>query len=120
MSERIEIDAEKLSEVRLSADGTRVNLIVLNPLGQKISLSLPADCLNAVIDAMPRRADPGVVHRLDSWSMNAADNGADLVLTLRTPEAVAISFALKPWQVEGMATIAAYGSQHRTQPKTVH
>jgi hypothetical protein len=33
---------------------------------------------------------------------------------------MAISFTLKPWQVEGMATIATYGSAQRAQPKTVH
>jgi hypothetical protein len=39
---------------------------------------------------------------------------------LRTPEGAAISFTLKPWQVEGMATIANYGNAQRPLPKTLH
>jgi hypothetical protein len=52
--------------------------------------------------------------------MSAADNGQDLLLTLRTPEGLAISFTLKLWQIEGMATIATYGGTNRVQPKTMH
>jgi hypothetical protein len=52
--------------------------------------------------------------------MGVAENGQDLLLTLRTPEGVAMSFTLKPWQVEGMATIATYASAQRSQPKTLH
>jgi hypothetical protein len=120
LAENVRIDADQLSEVRLSADGSRVLLALLDDTGRKVTLSLPTNCLNAVLAAVPRRADPGVVHRLDSWSMGVADNGQDLLLTLRTPEGVAISFTLKHWQVEGMATIATYGGSPRSQPKTVH
>jgi hypothetical protein len=82
--------------------------------------SLPASCLNAVLSVVPRSAASDVVHQLDSWSMGVAENGQDLLLMLRTPEGAAISFTLKPWQVEGMATIAIYGSAQRSQPKTMH
>jgi hypothetical protein len=51
--------------------------------------------------------------------MDRVGNGQDLVLTLRTPEGQAVSFAMKPWQVEGMATIATYGNAARS-PTTVH
>jgi hypothetical protein len=51
--------------------------------------------------------------------MGLTENGQDLVLTLHTPEGLAISFALKPWRVEGMATIATYGGSHRAQPKSL-
>jgi hypothetical protein len=47
-------------------------------------------------------------------------NGQDLVLTLRTPEGQSVSFAMKPWQVEGMATIAHYGNSGRAPGTTVH
>jgi hypothetical protein len=52
--------------------------------------------------------------------MDRIDNGQDLVLTLRTPEGQSVSFAMKPWQVEGMATIATYGTSGRTGVTTVH
>jgi len=83
-------------------------------------LSLPANCLNTVISAVPDHVDPGTVHKLESWTKGAAENGQDLLLTLRTPEGAAISFTLKPWQVEGMATVATYGSSQRVLPKTMH
>lgn len=120
MADKVKIDADQLTEVRLSADGVRVLLALLDGTGQKVSVSLPANCLNALVSAVPRQMDPGVVHKLDSWSMSTAENGHDLLLTLRTPEGVAISFTLKPWQIEGMATIATYGNSQRTQPKILH
>jgi hypothetical protein len=120
LTDRVSIDANQLTEARLSADGTRVILTMLDQAGQKVSLSLPANCMNTVMAAMPDRADRGEVHKLDSWNMGVAGNGQDLLLTLRTPEGVAISFTLKPWQVEGMATIATYGNTHRPQPKMLH
>ncbi|MGD0109823.1 MAG: hypothetical protein ABSC06_38240 [Rhodopila sp.] len=52
--------------------------------------------------------------------MDRIGNGQDLVLTLRTPEGQAVSFAMKPWQVEGMATIATYGNSGRRSEKTLH
>jgi hypothetical protein len=120
VTDTVKIDASQLAEVRLSADATRVTLTLLDDTKQKIQLSLPVDCLNAVVSAVPRRAEPEAVHRLDSWSMGVAENGRDLLLTLRTPEGAAISFALKPWQVEAMATIATYGNAQRLPPKLLH
>ena len=116
----MKIDAEQLTGVRLSADRTHVILGLLDAAGQKVSLSLPVNCLNAVLSVTPRQAEAGAVYKLDSWNMSVAENGQDLLLTLRTPEGLAISFALKPWQVEGMATIVTYGSAQRMQPKTMH
>jgi hypothetical protein len=120
LDDKVNIDANQLTEVRLSADGSRVLLALLGDSGREFVLSLPTNCLNAVHSAVPRQADPSVVHKLDSWSMGPAENGQDLLLTLRTPESVAISFTLKPWQVERMATIATYGNSHRPQPKILH
>ncbi len=116
----VKIDTDQLTEVKLSADGARVLLRLLDKSGQKISLSLPASCLNLVLSVVPRQIEPDAVHRLDSWHMGVAENGEDLLLTLRTPEGMAISFALKPWQVEGMATIATYGNANRPQSKILH
>lgn len=95
-------------------------MTLLDAAGRKVLVSLPANCLNAVISVVPRQAAPDVVHRLDSWSMSVAENGQGLLLTLRTPEGVAMCFTLKPWQVEGMATIASYGSTPRSPPKMLH
>jgi hypothetical protein len=120
LADKVKIDADELTEVRLSADGTRVLMSLRNDRGDQVSLSMPACCLNAVLSVAPRHAEPGSVHRLDNWTMAVADNGQDLLLTLRSPEGLAISFALKPWQVEGMATIAAHGNTRQPPPKNLH
>jgi hypothetical protein len=114
------IDVDQVTEVRLSSDGTRVTLTLLDQAGNKVLLSLPTGCLNSLVTAVPRQVDPGSVHRLDSWAMETTDDGGDLLLTLRTPDGVAISFAVKPWQVEGMATIATYSGLPRPVRKMVH
>jgi hypothetical protein len=116
----VKIDADQLTEVRLSADGAHVIMALCDAVGQRTSLSLPTNCLNALLSVRPRHVEPDSVHKLDAWNMGIAENGQDLLLTLRTPEGLAVSFTLKPWQVEGMATIATYGSSQRSQPKIVH
>ena len=55
----VKIDANQVTEARLSADGARVTLLVLDDTGQRISLSLPATCLNALLSVAPRHAEPG-------------------------------------------------------------
>ncbi len=115
------IDAKSLIGVKLSADGARLHLKVRNQMGRTISLSLPACWLNEMLSAVPGLAGTAdTVHPLDSWSMERAGTGPDLVLTLRTPEGQAVSFAMKPWQVEGMATIATYSGPGRTPGETIH
>ena len=49
-----------------------------------------------------------------------AENGRDMILTLRTPEGMAISFTVKPWQVQGMATVATYGSTREPANRSIH
>jgi hypothetical protein len=114
------IDATELIGVLVSPDGKRIRLRVRDQDGQTVSFSLPACWLNAMQTALPRSSGPDTVHPLDSWSMDRRENGQDLVLTLRTPEGESVSFAVKPWHVEGMATIATYGSSGRTSGTTVH
>jgi hypothetical protein len=43
-----------------------------------------------------------------------------MILTLRTPEGMAISFTVKPWQVQGMATVATYGSTREPPNRSIH
>jgi hypothetical protein len=120
MTDPRDIDAAELDSVAVSADGRRVRLRVRDRTGRTVSFSLPANWLNSVLKALPRSSNSGVVHRVDSWSLDRTPNGPDLVLTLRTPEGHAASFALKSWQVEGMATIATYGAAVGTAQRTVH
>jgi hypothetical protein len=114
------IDATDLITVRLSPDGKRLRLRIRDQSGQRVSVSLPACWLNALLSAVPPLGGGEAVHPLDSWSMDHVGIGEDLVLTLRTPEGQAISFLMKSWQVEGMATIATYGRPAETPDGTIH
>jgi hypothetical protein len=115
------IEATELMGVRLSSDGTCLRLRIRDQHDQAVTLSLPVGWLNAMLSAMPQSGEgDAAVHPLDSWSMDRLGDGQDLVLTLRTPEGQEVSFAMKPWQVEGMATIATYGTVGRSTTTTVH
>jgi hypothetical protein len=114
------IDATELIGVRMSSDGKRLRLRVRDQSGQTASFSLPVCWLNAMLNAVPRTTGTDTVHPLDSWSMDRSGNGRDVILTLRTPEGQAVSFAMKSWQVEGMATIATYGNPGQIPRSTMH
>jgi hypothetical protein len=120
LADRVRIDATELLDVRLSSDRTRVVLKLRDQGGQSVSLSLPTACLNTVMTAMPQQIDAGTVHPLDTWTMQPGENDQVLVLTLRTPQGLAISFTTKPGQVEAMATIATYGRTLPRAAKTIH
>ncbi len=115
-----QIDGVELIGVTLSVDRSCLQVTLRDQMGQSVRLSLPTGWLNKLLEVLPRQIEPSGVHELDSWSMERSDNGQDLVLTLRTAEGLSVSFATKPWQVEGMATIATYGSSGPMPVKTVH
>jgi hypothetical protein len=120
LTNRTSIDAAEVLSVRLSRDRTRLVLMLRDAAGQTVSLSLPTQCVNAMLTAVPQQMEAGALHALDTWSIEPIGNGQDVVLTLRTAEGQAISFSAKPWQVEGMATIATYGRGHPASGKVVH
>ena len=120
MTSAKDIDATELENVVLSADGVRIRLRVRDQAGQRVCFSLPANWLNSVLNALPRRPCGAEVQRLDSWSIDRTPSGDGMILTLRTPEGQAVSFAIKSWQVEGMATIATFGNAPGPAPRRVH
>jgi hypothetical protein len=120
VADRTKIEATGLVDVRRSTDGALLHIRLLDAAGRTISLSLPVGCLNAVLTAMPQRVESDAVHPLDTWTMVAAENGQDLVLTLHAPDGCTVSFATKPYQVQGMATIATYGIPDRPTTKRLH
>lgn len=119
MTQQPDIDATELISVRVSPDGRRLKIRVRDSSGHIASVALPTAWLNQILNALPR---PGVaeVYPLDTWSMDRPPNGQDLLLTLRTPEGRAVTFAVKPWQLEGMATIATYGCAGDAAKGTIH
>jgi hypothetical protein len=118
MTDHSRIDAAELNSVRLSPDGSRLMLLLRDAAGQKVSVSVPTDSLNTMLTAIPRAVQPGTVHALDSWDMAQADGGG-MILTLSTPDGLTVSFTIKSWQIEGMATVATYGGS-REVPRSVH
>jgi len=114
------IEAMDLISLRLSFDGKSIRLRVREQSGQTATVSLPVTWLNTMLNALPRTREAEAVHPLDSWSMDRLGNGQDLVLTLRTLEGYAVSFAMKSWQVQGMATIATYGISGPSPATTIH
>jgi hypothetical protein len=114
------LDTVELISVQVSPDRKSLRLKLRDGNGRTVALSLPANCLNTILNALPRELEIGPVHQLDSWSLARIDDGGDLVLTLRTPEGLAISFATKPWQLQGMATIAHYGTSGPGPEDTIH
>jgi hypothetical protein len=119
MTERSRIDAE-LDHVQLSPDGSRLILLLHDAAGHKVSLSLPSSCVSAVLTATPHPADTGILHSVETWNMSLADNGQDMILTLGTSEGMVISFAIKAWQAQGMATLATYGTTRDCSTRSVH
>jgi hypothetical protein len=120
MSDRSRIDAE-LDGVRLSPDGSRLVLLLRDAAGQKVSLSLPLSCVNAVLSAAPQPAEPlGAVHSVASWNMTLAENRQDMILTFCTPEGLVTSFTIKSWQAQGMATVATYSTTRENMSRSIH
>lgn len=114
------IDAAELSSAQLSPDGSRLILLMRDAAGRNVSLSLPTDCLNTILAATPRQVEADAAYSLDTWSMAPAENGRDMILTLCTPQGLAVSFIVKPWQVQGMATVATHTHPHEPPPRSVH
>jgi hypothetical protein len=119
MTESSRIDAE-LDGVRVSPDGSRLILLLHDAAGQKVSLSLPTRCLSTVLTAAPQPAAAGTVHSVETWNMSPAANGQDMTLTLCTPQGMVISFTIKSWQAEGMATVATHAFTRESMSRSVH
>ena len=113
------IDAE-LDGVRLSPDGSRLILLLHDAAGEVVSLSLPTQCLNSVLTAVPEPVTTGTAHSVETWNMSWAENGQDMILTFCTPEGTMMSFTIKSWQAQGMATIATYGAARERSGRTLH
>ena len=78
MTDRSRIDTAQLDGVRLSPDGSRLILLLRDTAGQKVSVSLPTNCLNSVLTAVPHPPEPDTVHSVDTWNMSLAGNDQDV------------------------------------------
>jgi hypothetical protein len=106
----LRIDASELSHVEITQDGQRICLRVRDGSGRAASMSLPIECLNTVLTAVPRTdkdllagaADQ--VYKVDSWSLGQGEAG--LVLNLHLPDGTKIAFGMTSWQLAAMASLA--------------
>lgn len=114
-----DIEAIELLSVCPMEDGHRVRLRVRGRDGGIQSLAIPANWLNDLVNAAPHPALDGAARPLASWSMQAATDG-DLLLTLRTAEGEAFSFTVKPWQAQGIGTLATHGHFDTKKKAALH
>jgi hypothetical protein len=121
MTDRSRIDAE-LEGVRLSPDGARLILLLRDAAGHEVSLSLPRSSVTAVmaVASQPREAEVGTIHAVETWNMSLAGNGQDMILTFCTSAGLVMSFTIKSWQAQGMASVATYGTTRAAMNSTVH
>ena len=75
MTDPSDIEAMELDSVHISTDGRRLRLRVRDQAGRTVRFTLPANWLNSMLKALPRSAGDGVVHPLDSWSLDRTPNG---------------------------------------------
>lgn len=120
MNNRSRIDVAELDGVQLSPDGTRLILLTRDATGQRVSLSLPRNCLGAVLTAAPRPTQTGTPHAVDVWNMSLAENGKDAVMTFCTEDGLVMSFTIKSWQVQAMATVATHTVPPGRASRSVH
>jgi len=103
----VKIDANQVTEVRLSADGARVMLVLLDDTGQKISLSPRANCLNAVLSVAPRMPNPAP---FISWTLEHGSDGKRPGPGAHASYAGSLAISSRSSLAgRGMATIATYG-----------
>ncbi|HVZ08863.1 hypothetical protein [Rhodopila sp.] len=119
MTDRPDIEGGELISVRAMDGGRGLRLRLRDRNGRPRTITLPSDWLGAMLAALPWPSEGDEVHAVASWSIDRG-NGEDLLLTLRTPRGQAMTFALKPWQVAGMATIATYGGAAPVPRKSLH
>ncbi len=113
---RSRIDAAELNWVEVTDGGERVCLRMIDRDGRPASVSLPLAGLAAALPAAAAGQAPGAVHAIDGWSLGQDDGR--LVLNLRLADGSTARFAIKPWQLAAMASIAAPGLTPR--PARLH
>jgi hypothetical protein len=106
------IDASELNWVEVCDDGQRLRLHLRDRQGRPASLSLPVECVNTVLAAVPRSpaqllADAREqAYALDGWSLGRDERG--LVLTLHCPDGARIAFAVHAWQIAAIASLVGH------------
>lgn len=104
----MDIEAETLTTFEVTPDGARVRLNATAADGEKVSFSLPLDCVSQMVMTLPRIAEEAVrrfhgdeslriVYPTGDWNIERSAGQADTyIVSLSTPDGFAVSFALSP------------------------
>ena len=108
----------ELTTFDVASDGESVSIHVKDERGDPATLTLPSDCLHALLMTMPeivrrslqaRFRDPAmrVVYPVGSWTLEKSVVPGNVIVTLRTPDGFSVSFGLSPLELLQMWTQSA-------------
>ena len=118
----LDINGKALTTWQVDPGGEAFRLNFESVDGRPASLTLPADCLKALLMTLPQLAAQAlrtkyrddtlkVVYPIGDWSLQLASDGVHLILTLGTPDGFEVSFALQDNDAAGLA--ASLGERQR-------
>lgn len=114
-----DLDAAEILDVRLDIGRDRLRLRMRLDNARTCVVSVPCRALDAVVSALPCPPCGCEAQGVASWEISHSST-EDILLTLRTPQGQAFVFAFKPWQMNGIATLARYGRLDAAPRGTQH
>jgi len=101
------IEGTALDKFQVAPDGATVRLGLRDAEGQLIAVSLPFDCVNALMMTLPsmvaqalraqhRDTSLRMVFPLGQWAVESAAADERVILTLSTPDGFTVSFCVTP------------------------
>ncbi len=118
----LDINGKALTTCQVDSAGEAFRLNFESADGQAASLTLPSECLKALLMTLPRLTAQAlrakyrdetlkVVYPVGDWSLHLASDGVHRILTLGTPDGFEVSFALQDDDAAGLA--ASFGEPQR-------
>jgi hypothetical protein len=110
----LDINGKALTTWQVDSAGEAFRLNFESVDGQPASLTLPAECLRALLMTLPQLTAQAlrakyrddtlkVVYPVGDWSLQLASDGVHRILTLGTPDGFEVSFALQDDDAAGLA-----------------
>ena len=110
----LDINGKALTTWQVDSAGEAFRLNFESVDGQPASLTLPAECLRALLMTLPQLTAQAlrakyrddtlkVVYPVGDWSLQLASDGIHRILTLGTPDGFEVSFALQDDDAAGLA-----------------
>jgi hypothetical protein len=112
------IEGKALDQFQIAPDGTSVSLGLRDTAGQSVAVSLPIDCVNALMMTLPsmvaqalrarhRDSSLRMVFPLGQWTVESAAADERVILTLSTPDGFTVSFGITPDELTRIGSAAA-------------